>query len=692
MKKPFSLLTAAMAFLFIAGSLCQNIQAQYSYVNLSSKRIDEKSEEYAKLKAVGLKYLEEELGKETDQQSPTEFKVLYIQRDALEVTHVRVQQTYNGVPVLGGEAIVHLNRDESLNSITDDVIPEVDEARIDVDSRIPVEEAVKKVFEAERCRECRILEGTEPTLAIYATKQDLQADSREQIVSDARLVYLIRLSQSDVGFSNGEASADPRLPVYFIDAQTGEIIFSYNNIQTQSVTNSGSSLYSGTVNFTAFRFGTPYYLENLNRRIGTFNGSTSVRFSDSDGFWNATVQRAGVDAHWGAEKTLEYYGNVFGRNGIDGLGGPLSVPAVNGSTNLFPSIVHVGTNYNNAFWNGSSVNYGDGDGSYFSPLVSLDVAGHEITHGVTQYEAGLNYWDESGGLNEAASDIFGNMVERYVKGASANNWKVGEEIFTPGTGGDALRYMDNPHNDGGSIDHYSEYYSGIDVHYSSGIANKEFYLLSQGGTHHKGGSMTGIGADRAAAIWYYALANLMTSTTNFLGARNATVNAANILYGPTEVDAVRRSWCMVGVGPCGDIIYRARVKVGILNVWLPWVSNGATAGTTGQSRPMRATQIVVNNVNGMPGVGVMYRAHISGAGWLGWVANGGTAGSNSWLLGPQMEAYQTFLTGAPAGCNVQYQAHVANFGWLGWVQNGATAGTTGQGRRMEAMQAKITCP
>jgi Zn-dependent metalloprotease len=687
MKKTYSLLSAVIAFLFVLGSLCQSVQAQYSYANLSSKRIDEQSEEYEKLKILGLKYLDEEMGKEPEKESPTGFQVLYISRDELEMTHVRFQQTFRGVPVLGAETIVHLNRDESLFAVTDDSIPEVDESKLEVEPRVSLDEAIKKAFEAERCDDCSILRDSRPTLAVYATKQDLQAADKEIIETDARLIYVIRLSQIDVDERDSE-DAEPRLPVYYIDAQTGEIVFNYNNIQTQSVTNSGSSLYSGTVNFTAFRFGAPYYLENLNLRVGTFNGSTANRFQDADGFWNAANQRAAVDAHWGAEKTLQYYGNVFGRNGVNGTGGPLSVPAVNGSTNLLPSVVHYGTNYNNAFWNGSSMTYGDGNGSTFSPLVSLDVCGHELTHGVTQFEAGLNYYGESGGLNEGVSDIFGNMVERYAKGASANNWKVGEEIYTPGTGGDALRYMDNPHNDGGSVDHYSEYYNGLDVHYSSGITNKEFYLLSQGGTHHLGGSMTGIGADRAAAIWYYALTNLMTPTTNFLGARNATINAATALYGATEVAAVKKSWCMVGVGACGNIIYRARVRVGIFNVWLPWVSNGQTAGTTGQSRAMRATQIIVNN---LPGAGVTYHAHISGAGWLGWVSNGQTAGSSSWLLGPQLEAIEVKLTGAPT-CHVKYQAHVANYGWLGWVQDGATAGTTGQGRRMEAMQAVIDCP
>jgi hypothetical protein len=249
--------------------------------------------------------------------------------------------------------------------------------------------------------------------------------------------------------------------------------------------------------------------------------------------------------------------------------------------------------------------------------------------------------------------------------------------------------MDNPHNDGHSIDHYSEYYNGLDVHYSSGIANKEFYLLSQGGTHHMGGSMTGIGADRASAIWYYALTNFMTSSTTFLGARNATINAATVLYGQPEIDAVARSWCMVGVGACGNINYRARVQVGIFNVWLPWVANGATAGTTGQSRPMRAAQAYISN---LPGVGVTYRAHVSGAGWLGWTSNGGTAGTTNWLLGPRMEAIEMKLLGAPATCHINYRAHVAYLGWLPWVADGATAGTTGQSRRMEAMQATLQCP
>jgi hypothetical protein len=207
--------------------------------------------------------------------------------------------------------------------------------------------------------------------------------------------------------------------------------------------------------------------------------------------------------------------------------------------------------------------YGDGDGVNFSPLVTLDIAGHEMTHGVIQYTANLVYLNESGALNESWADVFGAMLERHVKGQSANTWLIGEQAYTPGVAGDALRYMDDPHrapNFGATADddpdHYSERYTGSGdnggVHINSGIANKAFYLVAQGGTHHLGGSMTGIGADAAARIWFNAL-SFMTTTTNFAGARTATLNAAAALYGSGGVQhtAVAAAWCMVGVGTCG---------------------------------------------------------------------------------------------------------------------------------------------
>lgn len=205
--------------------------------------------------------------------------------------------------------------------------------------------------------------------------------------------------------------------------------------------------------------------------------------------------------------------------------------------------------------------YGDGDGTTFTPLVTLDICGHEMTHGITERTAALVYSGESGALNESFSDVFGAMVERYVRGESASTWKIGEEAYTPTTAGDALRYMDNPHLAGKAgytsdddPDHYSERYTGTSdnggVHINSGIANNAFYLVAKGGTHHKSGvTVTGIGADDAAKIWFRALTSYMTSTTDFAGARAATLQAATALFGQgsAQYSSVAQAWTAVGV-------------------------------------------------------------------------------------------------------------------------------------------------
>jgi thermolysin len=267
-----------------------------------------------------------------------------------------------------------------------------------------------------------------------------------------------------------------------------------------------------------------------------------------------------VDAHYGAAKVYDYFYNTHGRRGMTATAAPALYTSADGVTGLISSKVHYGSGYNNAFWNGSSMTYGDGNGSTFSPLVTLDICGHEMQHGITERTANLTYANESGALNESWSDVFGAMVERYAKGQTSNTWKIGEQCYTPSVAGDALRYMDNPHaasNSGYTADddpdHYAERYTGTGdsggVHINSGIANKAFYLLAVGGTHHRGGSMTGIGADAAAKIWYRALTSYMTSSTNFKGARTATLNAAAALYGSgsANYNATAQAWNLCGV-------------------------------------------------------------------------------------------------------------------------------------------------
>ncbi|WP_333779239.1 M4 family metallopeptidase, partial [Streptomyces sp. IBSBF 3136] len=204
--------------------------------------------------------------------------------------------------------------------------------------------------------------------------------------------------------------------------------------------------------------------------------------------------------------------------------------------------------------------YGDGANNA-DPLTSLDVAGHEMSHGLTAATAKLNYSRESGGLNEATSDIFGTSVEFFANNASdPGDYLIGEKIDINGNG-TPLRYMDKPSKDGGSADYWSKTVGRLDVHYSSGVANHFFYLLSEGSgaktingvsynsPTYNGSTVTGIGRAKADQIWYKALSTYFTSTTTYAGARTGTLQAAAALYGSgsAEYNAVAAAWTAVNV-------------------------------------------------------------------------------------------------------------------------------------------------
>jgi Zn-dependent metalloprotease len=467
--------------------------------------------------------------------------------DGQAMAHTRVQQTVEGVPVWGGEAIVHLNADGSLFALTDNLVPR---ARFPRGlERVDDQGAIDLALKAYGCSDCLTADPVADRWVLRQSGRDL-------------LVWRVQLRRED-------GTEHTSMPVYFVDAHTGEVVRRYDNLQTGT----GSSLYSGTVTVGTSVSGSTYYMEDTVKKIGTFDnrntpstnsgaGST-YRFTNTSDSWTGSTQRAGIDAHYGASKTYDYFKGVHGRTGIDGSGGPAYYTSAVGGVGLITSKVHYGVRYNNAYWNGQFMTYGDGDGTNFTPLVTLDIAGHEITHGVTERTAGLVYEREPGALNESMSDVFGAMVERYTKGETANTWKIGEDAYTPGTAGDALRFMDNPPA-AGDPDHYSEAVYLNDpvcdpqtndvcgVHINSGIPNKVFYLVAKGGVHPNTPSVTitGIGPDAAAAIWYRALTSYMTSGTTFSGARTATLNAASAIYGASssQYTAVCQSWYAAGVG------------------------------------------------------------------------------------------------------------------------------------------------
>ena len=479
--------------------------------------------------------------------NPDEFQVEKVEIDNLKMAHTRVRQKVGGVPVWESEAIVHLTPQGEVSSVTDEL-----------------KESVAVNTQPNFSAQSAINLAARPNGIIKGMREKANADLWIYRAADRdHLVYRVRIDDS----SNQKT---PSMPVIFIDAQTGEKVFQYDNLQTGS----GSSLYSGTVTLNTSSTGGTYYLEDLTRKQGTFNmnstgnestgaGGTASRYTDADDVWNTTIQRAGVDAHYGAAKTFDYYQAVHGRNGIDGNYGPGSTAAAaNSGVSLLASRVHFGSSgrYNNAFWNGTNMSYGDGDGTNFTPLTTLDICGHEMTHGVTERTAGLNYSNESGALNEATSDIMGSMVELRADGGvvSGDTWKIGEDAYTPGTAGDALRRMDNP-NAVGDPDHYSLRYTGSadngGVHTNSSIVNHAYYLMAAGGTNRVSGvTVASVGTSAMEKIWYRALTTYFTSSTNFAAARTATINASNDLYGAgsAQSNTVTNGWCAVGVGACAS--------------------------------------------------------------------------------------------------------------------------------------------
>ena len=238
---------------------------------------------------------------------------------------------------------------------------------------------------------------------------------------------------------------EPKLPVIFIDAKTGQEIWRYNNLKHTKNRNT-------------------YDTNNSTSLPGTLIRTECSTPSD-DSALDAAHEAAGL-AH-------DYYFNVHGRDSFNGSGATIT------------STVHYNNNYVNAFWNGSQLVYGDGDGDTSDPLTVTDIVAHEFTHAVTDNSSNLIYANESGALNEAVSDIFGAAIEAYRDGSvSENTWKIAEEAWTPATAGDALRYMNDPAL-AGDFDYYPDRYIGSNdnggVHSNSGIANLAFYLRSEGG-------------------------------------------------------------------------------------------------------------------------------------------------------------------------------------------------------------------
>jgi zinc metalloprotease ZmpA len=455
--------------------------------------------------------------------------------DADGTQHTRMDRQYRGMRVIGGDLVVHADRNGNFRDASHTMARGINVAR---GHAVSGGRAAKAALEAHR----GTLADKLPEAVVYAR------GDRPVLAWDVRV------------FSE-QADGTPSELHVIVDGQTGAVLESWDDIHTAAAQGTGASLYSGSVGLVTDLVNGVYSLRDPSRggnnTIDLKNRTSGgTVFTDANNAWGtgttASTQSAAVDAQYGTAVTWDYYKNVHGRTGIANNGV--------GASNK----VHYGSKYNNAFWSDSCfcMTYGDGDGTTFSPLVSLDVAGHEMTHGVTSRTANLVYSGESGGLNEATSDIFGTMVEYYAANTSdAGDYLIGEKIYKAGVNG--LRNMVNPSTDGRSADCWYSSVGSLDVHLSSGVANHFYFLLAEGtsnGSPSKtcvagntrvasgNGSVTGIGRTKAEKIWYRALTVYMTSSTNFAAARTATIKAANDLYGTgsAEATAVANAWTAVG--------------------------------------------------------------------------------------------------------------------------------------------------
>ncbi|MFD5637763.1 M4 family metallopeptidase, partial [Streptomyces sp. NPDC127077] len=349
-------------------------------------------------------------------------------KDADGTVHTRYERTYNGLPVLGGDLVVHESKAGKAEGVT-----RATKTAIKVASLKPLVTTAKAEKQALTAAKDA---GSAKTSADQAPRKVIWAATGKPTLAYETVVGGLQ----DDGTPN-------ELHV-ITDAATGKKLYEYQGIETGT----GKTLYSGTVTLNSTLSGSTYSLTDGTRgshktynKSHTTTTSAGTLFTDADDVWgtgaassSTTDQTAAADAAYGAQVTWDFYKNTFGRSGIKNNG----VGAY--------SRVHYGNAYVNAFWDDSCfcMTYGDGSGNTH-PLTSLDVAGHEMSHGVTANTAGLNYSGESGGLNEATSDIFGTGVEFYAANSSdVGDYLIGEKININGDG-TPLRYMDKPSKDGG---------------------------------------------------------------------------------------------------------------------------------------------------------------------------------------------------------------------------------------------------
>ncbi len=529
-----------------------------------------------------------------------------VSTDAFGILHVHVRQTYKGVPVWGGDAILHTDAENQPLRMTDKLVRGLDLAvtpALESSEALAIasrDMAPKGSFAFTPSQELVVLPRVQRLLRAGVSVAKANASDVVTTITGADLAWHLHLEV--------QSQNDTRAMDYLISAANGAILKKWSTLETAGTpaVGTGISQYNGTVSIGTNQLSASSFTMQDSTRGNTTvtdlaNGTSGgTLYSDTDNTWGngnnyydsspatggtsgVTGQTAAVDAKYGFDMTWDYYKNVHGRNGIDGLGTSTSLR------------MHYSTNYDNAFWSDGCfcMTFGDGSatsggGGGFKNLTAIDVIGHELSHGViaNSVPGGLTYSDESGGLNEADSDINGTFVSYYGYNGGTGSvvpntipgdpvsppanpttdntipsnylhgyvpWWIGAQLAFP-----PLRYMYKPSLDGTSPDAWSFNIGQLDVHYSSGPMNRAMYFLAQGASatstddtysSYLPGGMTGIGNDKASKIWYRVMTTGLTSNATYHDARIACEDAATALYTATELAAVQNAFHAINVGP-----------------------------------------------------------------------------------------------------------------------------------------------
>jgi len=488
-----------------------------------------------------------------------EFVIKSVETDDLNMTHVRLHQYVNNVPVYGAEVLLH-GKEQNFDFLNGTYFPSIDientvpSIDVDVVNAVILKDTGTKPNYSAEIKELFSCLKDETTLTIYPFENNFY------------LAYHITTYKNIV--ERWE---------YFINAHSGDVINKYQSIckfhnhhhekgvscDAESTvlldgktTATSKDLFDTNREINTYQVSTKFYLIDGSRdmfsstpanlpndpsgviwTIDAFNTAPQKsnfkydHVTSTNNVWN---NKTAVSSHYNGGKAFEYFRNIHNRKSINGIGGNI--------VSLINVAEEDGSSMGNAYWNGAAMFYGNGDGAFLPLARGLDVAGHEMTHGVVQSTSNLEYEGESGALNESFADVFGAMIDR-------DDWKIGEDVvknaaFPSG----ALRSLEDPHNGASTNDfnsgwqprHYNERYKGNEdnggVHINSGIPNFAFFKFA-----------TAVGKDKAEKVYYRALTNYLTKSSKFVDCRIAVIKAATDLFSSTEINAAKKAFDDVGI-------------------------------------------------------------------------------------------------------------------------------------------------